>query len=119
MDAVLEKLPNTIEECVQREALPEQSSGTKRKRLPANMSSPSDTSSESSSSQPPSRALTEAEVRKGLYHLLKQLQQAGKQHVEWHLHDTSKSGITGHGSKVDYCFMASSMKGMASGGSHG
>lgn len=110
MDAVLDRLPDTIEECAQLEALPEQSSRVKRKRSPANMSSSSDTLAESSSSQLPSGALTEAEVQKGWYHLLTQLQQAGKQHVKWHLHDTSKSGITGHGSKVDYCFMASSMK---------
>lgn len=108
MGAVLKQPPNNIEECVEHAALPEQSFGAMRKRLLANKSSTPDTLPASSSSQPHPREMTD--VQTGWGYLLRQLRQAGKQHVQWRLHDTSKSGITGHSGKVSYCFSAASMK---------
>lgn len=34
------------------------------------------------------------------------LKQVGAQHAQWHLQDTSGSGITGHSGKVDFCLFA-------------
>lgn len=43
-------------------------------------------------------------------YVLRQLQHVGAQNVQWYLHDTSHSGITGHSGKVDYCVTADKLK---------
>lgn len=58
-------------------------------------------------------ALQEGHVRLCWGYLLRQLEQVAAEHAQWHLHDTSASGITGHSGKVDYCFTADKQKAWA------
>ena len=58
-------------------------------------------------------ALQESHVRLCWGYLLRQLEQVAAEHAQWHLHDTSASGITGHSGKVDYCFTADKQKAWA------
>ena len=63
------------------------------------------------SSQPAnSAALQQSHVQLCWGYLLRQLEQVAAEHAQWHLHDTSASGITGHSGKVDYCFTADKQK---------
>lgn len=39
-------------------------------------------------------------------YVLRQLKEVGGEHAQWHLIDTSQSGVTGHSGKVDFCFSA-------------
>ncbi len=57
-----------------------------------------------------SAALQESDVQLCWGYLLRQLQHAASEHAQWHLHDTSASGISGHSGKVDYCFTADKQK---------
>ena len=52
----------------------------------------------------------ERQIHLGWAYVLRQLKQVGEQHVQWHLYDTSDSGITGHSGKVDFCFSAVQQK---------
>ena len=99
---VAKKLPGSLQECAQLEREVRESSNMgniaqQKRRL--------DTSSAESSDN-----LAEADVQLAWGYVLRQLKQVGAQHVQWYLHDTSSSGITGHSGKVDYCMTADRLK---------
>lgn len=98
----MKKLPGSLRECDQLERESRESSNmgniTQQKRRP-------DTSSAESSDD-----LAEADVQLAWGCVLRQLKQVGAQHLQWYLHDTSSSGVTGHSGKVDYCMTAGRLK---------
>lgn len=99
---VVKKLPGSLKECARLESELRESSNmgniTQQKRR-------LDTSSAESSDN-----LAEADVQLAWGYVLRQLRQVGSQHAQWHLHDTSSSGLTGHSGKVDYCMTADRLK---------
>lgn len=101
VNKVIRKLPASMQECAELEgdcrASSRNSSKIKQKRRLDTLSAASDT-------------LAEEDVQLAWGYVLRQLQQVGAHYVQWYLHDTSHSGITGHSGKVDYCMTADTLK---------
>ena len=108
VDNTLRTLPGSWEACAQLETLAraEDNSSNKKRQKPSS----ADSSVITTAHQTSSASLTESQVQLGWGYVLRQLQQVGGQYAQWHLQDTSVSGITGHSGKVDFCFFAAQHK---------
>lgn len=104
--ALTRSIPHSWEECMQLEvkarAQAEADKSKKQKLDPTLQSA----QCSASTNQPASAILKEREVQLAWAYVLRQLKKVGGEHAQWHLIDTSQSGLTGHSGKVDFCFSA-------------
>ena len=112
VEKLLSSLPHSWEECIQLEleARAKSEPGNRKRKKLDLTSQLADSSAAATASQTHSAPLKESQVKLAWGYILRQLKQVGEEHAQWHLLDTSQSGITGHSGKVDFCFSAVQQK---------